>query len=291
MITIFTPTYNREKLLGRVYESLLAQTCKDFEWLIVDDGSSDGTSELVQRFIQERKIDIHYIKKENGGKHSAHNEALVHAKGKYFFCLDSDDILVSNAVETIVNTVNKLQSKDCGIIAYKCDTKENLLSGKFPENFSEHHGLYSLSQNCGISGEFTLVFRTEVLKEYPYPIIKNERFLSECVLYDKLESLGYTWYPLAAVLEICEYQADGLSNDFGRLLYNNPAGHALFLIQRVNLIKSLKNKIRYGISYNAFYRIARIKKHSVIREINLITISTWILGQLGAVYYFIKNSR
>ena len=101
-ITIFTPTYNRDYIIINLYKSLLIQTLKDFEWLIIDDGSTDNTELLVSSFIKDNKINIRYIKQQNGGKHRAINKALEEAKGELFFIVDSDDQLVDNAIERIL---------------------------------------------------------------------------------------------------------------------------------------------------------------------------------------------
>ena len=100
--TIFTPTYNRADLLKKLYESLKNQSFKNFEWLIVDDGSTDNTCETIQGFQEENIIDIRYIKKENGGKQRAYNVGVENAKGELFICLDSDDIYVENGLEIIL---------------------------------------------------------------------------------------------------------------------------------------------------------------------------------------------
>ncbi len=105
MLTIFTPTYNRAKLLNDIFNSLEKQSCFDFEWLIIDDGSSDNTESVVMNFFHSSSFPIRYIKKKNGGKHTAYNLALENARGKLFFCLDSDDYLPSNAVEKIKNVL------------------------------------------------------------------------------------------------------------------------------------------------------------------------------------------
>ena len=65
-LTIFTPTYNRGDILGNAYKSLKKQTNQDFIWLIVDDGSTDKTEDIVEKWIEENTIEIRYIKKENG---------------------------------------------------------------------------------------------------------------------------------------------------------------------------------------------------------------------------------
>jgi glycosyltransferase involved in cell wall biosynthesis len=101
LITVFTPTYNRAKLLKRLYDSLCVQTFTDIEWLIIDDGSVDNTEKIVNGFIAENKIGIRYIKQRNGGKHRAINHGVREAKGELFFIVDSDDWLPEDSLETI----------------------------------------------------------------------------------------------------------------------------------------------------------------------------------------------
>ena len=122
-ITIFTPTYNRDYIIINLYKSLLIQTLKDFEWLIIDDGSTDNTELLVSSFIKDNKINIRYIKQQNGGKHRAINKALEEAKGELFFIVDSDDQLVDNAIERILYYFDQIKEDSsfagvCGVKAY-----------------------------------------------------------------------------------------------------------------------------------------------------------------------------
>lgn len=289
-LTIFTPTYNRANLLNRVYNSLLRQKCRMFEWLIIDDGSTDNTCTVVNDFISEGLIDIRYIKKENGGKHTAHNLAVKEAKGELFICLDSDDMLSDTAVSIILQSVPTLQKNDCGFIGYKEDQNGKLLSSSFPMHLPEHLGLYSYQKNYSLRGEFTLVFRTNILKQYLFPVINEEKFIGECVLYDKLELNGFTLCPLLKSLEKCEYQTDGLSNNFYKLLCNNPAGFATFYFQRIQLSKSFTERIIYGIKYNAFYTLSKRKAHKCIKQLTLLILLTRIPGIIGSYYYLVKSN-
>ena len=123
MITVFTPAYNRANLLDRLYASLVNQQCKDFEWLIVDDGSSDNTKDVVNSFIQDNKIDIRYIYQDNKGKHVAFNTGVKNANGNLFFCVDSDDFLSDNCISDIVECSECVSNDNiAGIIAKKTDT-------------------------------------------------------------------------------------------------------------------------------------------------------------------------
>ena len=110
--TIFTPTFNRKELLGKLYSSLQNQTYRDFEWLIVDDGSTDGTEEGVKEFINEKKLDIKYFYTENGGKQRAYNFGVEKAEGELFICLDSDDEYVETGLETILRYWEKYENNN-----------------------------------------------------------------------------------------------------------------------------------------------------------------------------------
>ena len=112
-LTIFTPAYNRARTLPRTYESLLRQTCKDFEWLVIDDGSTDGTRELVEDWIKEKKIPIRYIHQKNQGMHGAHNTAYRNISTELNTCIDSDDYMPDDAVEKIVRFWERYGSDKC----------------------------------------------------------------------------------------------------------------------------------------------------------------------------------
>lgn len=284
-LTIFTPTYNRGKLLDRVYKSLVEQKCKDFEWLIVDDGSTDNTSAVVEQFIKERKIAVRYIYKENGGKHTAYNVAINNALGDLFLCLDSDDILAPNTVDIIMHSNNKLQDNDCGFIGYKQDTKGKLLSARLQSDESTHYGLFQYGKKQNITGEFTFIFKKDIIQNYLYPVFPNERFIGECVLYDKLEIDGYTFCPLKEVIEICEYQPKGLSNDFNGLMKKNPAGYCLYFMQRIDMQDSLKSRIITAGKYNCFCILAGKNKSAYIGNHKKTVICCKPIGILFWLYY------
>ena len=112
MITVFTPSYNRANTLPSLYDSLLKQIKTEFEWLIVDDGSSDNTKEYVDALICDNKITIHYIYQKNAGKQAAYNVGLQNAKGDIFLCVDSDDILAENCLKTIENDFSKMNDNN-----------------------------------------------------------------------------------------------------------------------------------------------------------------------------------
>lgn len=232
MLTIFTPTYNRAYILHQAYKSLCRQTTHDFIWLIVDDGSTDETKELVQTWIEENKISIRYYYQPNGGKMRAHNWGVRLCDTELFVCLDSDDYLVDDAVETILTLWNSLEEKQglAGIVAYKGkDTQHTMFGEAFPEvRIATLQELYQK----GFFGENTLVHRRDVLLQFPFPEIEGEKFIPEAVVYDKIDQL-YQLYVFPKILMICEYRNDGLSYAIEELRMNNPKGWLLYYQQKI----------------------------------------------------------
>ena len=172
MITVFTPSYNRSDTLKILYNSLLKQSKANFEWLIVDDGSSDNTKEYIDSLIAENKISINYIYKENGGKQSAYNLGLEKASGDIFLCIDSDDILADDALEIIKEDFSKLKGDDIAGIMYVqgyISDKDKIIGTMFPSDdlkdtyYNIYHKLY-------VSGDKLIVFKTDIAKKYVFSV-------------------------------------------------------------------------------------------------------------------------
>lgn len=253
MLTLFTPAYNRAHTLPRLYESLLAQTCFDFEWLIIDDGSTDGTAALVKGLDGQGKFPVRYVYKENGGKHTAHNLGLREARGEWFLCIDSDDTLTPTAVGDLLEAARALPP-DTGIASYKEDFDGLLLGGPFPEGI-RFEKMYRLSW-LGVGGEFSYAFPTEFARRFPFPVYPGERFMGECVVYDRMDREGQM-YLLPKVSMVCEYQPDGSSSQFARLVQNNPKGYCLYFMQRIDLMPTLSSRIIGAGKYWCFRWIAK----------------------------------
>lgn len=255
LLTIFTPAYNRGDKLRQTYLSLESQIYTEFEWLIIDDGSSDDTEKVISELMKKSSMNIRYYKKENGGKHTAHNMAVDLAKGKYFMCLDSDDYLENNSIEALIYKIKQCGSQE-GIIAYKCDQNRVLLSEKFPQEMSVPN-IYSLNQEYNCMGEFVFVFPTELLKKNKFPIFAGERFLTESVLYDKINCRMNL---LEKVIEVCEYQTDGLSNNLNEIMKKNPAGYCMYFMQRIDMQTTFRNRIVTIGKYLCFCMFAGEKR-------------------------------
>ena len=178
-LTVFTPAYNRAHTLGRCYESMLKQKCKDFKWLIIDDGSTDNTKELVDSWLnKDNGFEIIYKYKKNGGMHTAHNLAYELIDTELNVCIDSDDRLSENAIEKIIDFWNENGSeKYAGIIGLDDDLDGNIIGEKFLENLKETT-LSGYYRNGG-KGDKKLVYRTSIMKQYPpYPVFEGERYVS-----------------------------------------------------------------------------------------------------------------
>ena len=248
LLTIFTPTYNRKDLLKRVYDSLLVQTVKDFEWLIVDDGSTDDTDSVVREWIMENRITIRYFYRENGGKMRAHNVGVRLAKGEIFTCLDSDDYLVETAVEELVHCYNVNKDRQyeekrvAGVVAHKGETADKLLGDcEFPDcELSTLYGLYLK----GFKGETTLLYETRVLRQYPFPEIDGEKYVPEDYVYDKID-VEYALAVLPKIITVCEIVSEGYTDSVKKLKKNNPMAWYLYYEQRAAITPFSMLKIKY----------------------------------------------
>lgn len=258
-LTIFTPTYNRAYTLPMLYESLKNQTNKEFCWLIVDDGSTDDTGSLVKDWQNEAIIDIDYIYQKNGGKMRAHNVGVNNCKSELFFCVDSDDYLTNNAVETILFEYekNELSSNGfAGIIAYKGKDNVTPLGTEFPNGvtISTLNGIY----DKGFKGDTSLIFKTDVIKQYPFEVAEGEKFITENSAYYKIDK-NYKYHLVRKVLTICEYLEDGYSRSIEKLKKNNPLGYVNYYNMLICNEKKLFKKIKYSIALGEVLFLAKLK--------------------------------
>lgn len=240
-LTVFTPAYNRAHTIGRTYESLCRQTCQDFEWLVIDDGSQDNTRELVERWMKDGKISIRYIYQENQGMHGAHNTAYRNITTELNTCIDSDDWMPDNAVEKIVNFWKEHGSeKYAGILALDQMESGRVIGTKFPDGMEETTlmGYYE----TGGRGDKKLVYRTDVIKQYPeYPIFPGEKYVGLAYKYMLIDR-DWKLLTLNEPLVIVEYQQDGSSFSMYRQYWRNPRGFAFFRRAEMEATHSLKRR-------------------------------------------------
>lgn len=226
-ITILTPTYNRADFLPKLYESLLRQTNPDFDWLVVDDGSTDGTSELIRGYMQEKKIRISYERQPNAGKHTALNRGIAGIESELTFIVDSDDYLPENAVETILFYHGKYKNTPnlCGYSFLRCHGDGRVNTAYFPEDEKIDTYLH-VRINGKIGGDKAEVFFTDILKKYPFPVFAGEKYMPEDVVWMRMSG-PYQMVHINKNVYVCDYLEGGLTNTGRRMKIHSPKGMAL----------------------------------------------------------------
>ncbi len=256
-VTVFTPTYNRAYILGDLYHSLQRQTCMDFEWLIVDDGSADDTKALVASWQgEENPFPIRYVYQENGGKCRAINRGLKEADGRLFFTVDSDDYLTDDAIEKVIRWEGELPRDGhfCGYVGNRGITPTQTPNRLFPGGYLDGTALDRYDQ---VDGERAFVFYTEIHRKYLYPEFPGEKFLTEAVTWDLMAHDGYKMRFYNDIIWIWEYKDDGLTRAGYRVFLENPQGTGLFFRQKAEFLHySLWNKLTlwYGYATDAMDR-------------------------------------
>ena len=264
LLTIFTPTYNRAYILPELYHSLCKEPSDSFIWLIVDDGSTDNTQELVENWQRENLIEIVYFKQENGGKMRAHNKGVELCTTPLFFCIDSDDQIATGAVEKILETHQTLRDDEfLGGIAAKRLIINKLASKDLPgKKRSTLHNIYA----SGFKGDTSLVFKTDVLREFPFPEIEGEKFVTEGYVYDQIDQ-KYELLILNEYLMRCEYQEDGYTFNADSLYLKYPKGWALYFSQYYKFYaKSMRDRIKYMGYYVSMCLIAKTPFLQVLKD-------------------------
>lgn len=248
-ITVITPTYNRAHTLLKLYESLCNQSCIDFEWLIIDDGSSDNTEQIIGGFTA--LFSIKYIKKKNGGKHTALNVGIKEVTTDLTIIVDSDDQLMPNAIDTIKHYYKKYQS-DMSIGAlsfFKCYSNGKPVINMDKSEFVDSYIHYRIKKNK--PGDMAEVFLTRVLKEYPFPQFEEERFLSEDVVWIEIGK-KYLFVFINIPIYICEYMDDGLTVNDKLSKFRSPLGSMTRGMQLMTKECGFIINIKGAIIYNCY---------------------------------------
>lgn len=274
-ITVFTPTYNRGSLLPHLYDSLKKQTFRDFEWVVVDDGSDDNTFELFSKWILENNdFNIKYIKVNNGGKHRAINKGLDVACGELFFIVDSDDRLPNNSLK-IINEVEKtIPMSKKPLFAGVCGLKGKINGDSCGNTYvgDKYLDITQLERKkYNIEGDKAEVFYTELLRKYKFPEFEGERFVTECVVWDKIAYDGYKLRFFNDVVYLCEYLEDGLSYNYHSVCYSNPQGYGLYIRQSIDYGK-FSRKEKWIEIYRFFSRVNNysFKEKSFFLNYNIV---------------------
>lgn len=285
LITVFTPAFNRAHTIWRTYQSLCRQTCKDFIWMVIDDGSTDNTAELVLKWKENSEFEIIYIYQQNQGMHGAHNTAYQNITTELNVCIDSDDYMPEGAIELITNFWrNNGSEKYAGIIGLDVDLNQQIIGTEFPNNLKETT-LTDFYANGG-KGDKKLVYRTEVIKKYPkYPIFDNEKYVGLAYKYMLIDQ-DYTLLTINRPLVVVEYQQDGSSNNMLRQYWNNPKGFAFYRKTEMVLTPTLKRQFMSCIHYVSSSIISKNKNFIKESPKKLLSILSIIPG-IG-LYFYIK---
>ncbi|MBQ4056093.1 MAG: glycosyltransferase [Bacteroidaceae bacterium] len=287
-LTIFTPAYNRAYTLHLGYEALLRQTSKDFEWLIIDDGSSDNTRELVESWIAENKIPIRYHYQENQGMHGAHNTAYRLINTELNTCIDSDDYMPDDAVEKIIAFWRKYGSKQvAGIVGLDADFDGKLIGTPFKENNVPIR--LSHFYNQGGKGDKKYVYRSDIICNYPeYPIFQGEKYVSLGYKYELIEQD----YPVLAMNEVLvnvEYRPDGSSLNMYRQYIKNPQGFAFIRKSSMQLAPTAKRRFMEAIHYVSSSLILKNKRFLQESPRKLLTLCAIPFGIAWYLYIQYKT--
>jgi glycosyltransferase involved in cell wall biosynthesis len=288
-LTILTPTYNRAHLLPRLYKSLLAQTCKDFVWLVVDDGSTDGTEELVGNWQTEGSLQIKYIKKENGGKSSALSVGILSTADTdlIFFC-DSDDWLMPKTMETCLAYHKKYKGRSdiCGFSFHKQTEDGKYSGGPFPQKeFLEHYHKFQVNR---WHGETAQAFYAHCLKEFmPLDFSGKRKLATEDIRWIPMGFKYRTVY-IDEPLQYMEYQADGYSKNM-RLHHNYQAQYQrAYLLQHPEIKFSLR--LRGALMANVYARFLGIKpKRNLL--VQLMHLPGWAVYRIWKWKYGMEEEK
>ena len=257
-ISILTPTYNRGKLLLPLYDSLKNLTFKDFEWLIVDDGSEDDTEQYalswIAHNIENAEFPIRYIKKSNGGKHTAINRGVREASGELILILDSDDTLPEDSLATIAQYYEQCKGyKDCaGVCGLMAHHDGQLIGTGFPKEPMYESALqFRYAEKGNVTGDLLEVYKTSVMREFPFPEIENEKFCPESLVWNRIAN-KYKLFCFNKVVYYRDYLDGGLTSKIVRIRMNSPIASTMTYAEMLDYNISLKWKIRSAINYWRF---------------------------------------
>ena len=254
LITVFTPAYNRAHLLPKLYESLVRQAFDGFEWVVVDDGSEDNTQDVISELTarNETRFPVRYFRQQNGGKHRAINRGVREAQGELFLILDSDDTLPDNSLETIAYYYNQIREDNtfggvCGYMAHHDGT----VIGRGNDDKVLDTDSISLRYKYNVEGDMCEVFRTSVLKEFPFPEIDGERFCPEALVWNRIAQ-KYKLRVFHEVIYYRDYLEGGLTDKIVRIRMKSPTASMMTYAELNRCEIPFMQKTKAAINYWRF---------------------------------------
>lgn len=287
-VSILTPTYNRGYLLLRLYKSILKQSYRNFEWLIVDDGSTDDTRKVVEQKIlndvERNGVTIRYIYKDNGGKHTAVNRGVHFANGELVFIADSDDVLPDNAIETVVNEWMGIKDKSvfAGICGLDASFDGKVIGSGLPAETIDSTSI-DVRFNKKVTGDMKEVFLKSVLQEFPFPEIEGERFCPEVLVWNRIAT-KYKLRYINKVIYLVEYQPSGITSAITQVRMKSPIAATITYAEMLHYDISWAAKIKSAINYYRF-KACIIKSSKKMVSIPHVSIIWSVCKPLGWLMY------
>lgn len=280
MITVFTPTYNRAYIIHKLYESLCHQSFTDFEWIIVDDGSSDNTKELIHSFLAEEKIKLRYFYQENAGKHIAINRGVQEAHGDLFFIVDSDDYLTDDALEKMSCYYEQIKddSRFVGVSGVRATPDGKRIGGELDFEIKDC-SILDFGFKYEYTGDMSEAYKTSIMRKFPFPEIHDERFCGESLIWNRIAQVGILRYT-AEKWYIGEYRPDGLTASITRVRMKSPKYAMLLYSEQAKYNIPLKHKIKSIINFWRFSFNSNMNFSDKIKMIGYSNIIFWPIGLL-----------
>lgn len=286
-LTIFTPLYNREVLIRRLFESLKSQTNQNFEWIVVDDGSTDNSYNVVDNMLYEQPgFSIRLYRQKNSGKHVAINKGINCATGDIFFIVDSDDYLSYDAVDKIYSRFQNINDeKVVGISTIKAYNPNELVGTSFSGKFDFIDISNLERKEYGITGDRAEIYYTSILKKYMFPVFENENFISEATVWNKIAYEGFKLRFTNDIIYFCEYLDNGLSKNIKETFLKNWRGYSFYVNQEVKYRKRLYNKLTIIFAYVQLAKVRGIKLAEMQKQVDNAPIVLLMLAVFLQIPY------
>ncbi len=246
MISVLTPTFNRAHTLPRLFESLQAQSMKSFEWLVIDDGSTDNTKQLVSQLTASHSVPTRYIFQNNGGKHVAINTGAKNALGTWVLIVDSDDALTPDAIEMASKEIEALGDSNITGICFRKAYFDQSIIGE-DRSADRPQLMHPTAAGRYFRGDLAYIFRTEKLRAHPFPEYEGEKFVPELYIWNQIGDEGPIWYIPQKAIYLCEYLPDGYTANFKTNLKKNPRGFGLYYRAQITRERSWLAKAKCGV--------------------------------------------
>lgn len=285
IVTVLTPTYNRKENLKNLYDSLEAQNDTRFVWMVIDDGSTDGTQDYISSIMAEPRFEIVYHKKTNGGKHTALNLGFQLVETYLTFIVDSDDVLTSDAISQICKHVQTIKDNDLSGVAFLRGYSENKCIGdEFPKDMEISNDI-EVRIRKNVDGDKAEVWRTDVLKNYQFPVFEGEKFQGENYIWWQI-ARKYNMLYINRIIYITEYLDGGLTKSGRSLRLRNPLGGMENSKMAFYPEFPFRQRIKCGILYDVYGYCAKWPIRKICGSSGAKCLTFLCLGPAKLLYHY-----